>query len=256
MSIRELRTNDKIRVRDVRLIGNDGEQLGIVATIDAIRMAQERGLDLVEVAPNAVPPVCRLMDYGRFKYEQTKREREARKNQKVIELKEVRLTPRTDEHDITAKVKMIGRFLEEGDKVKVTIRFRGRELAHPQLGREVLDQVAEHLRATSVVERPPLMEGRAMFMILSPPGSRAAAPGRPTAANEGEAAAPRPVGEARAAVAAAPAQSAATSPRPVPVASPARPAGPVAARPPAPARPTPANGVPSPPRPASRPPAR
>ncbi|TAK24637.1 MAG: translation initiation factor IF-3 [Chloroflexota bacterium] len=181
ISVRDLRINDKIRVRDVRLIGDEGEQLGIVATIEAMRMAVERGIDLVEVAPTAVPPVCRLMDYGRFKYEQTKREREAKKNQKVVELKEVRMTPRTDEHDVMAKVKTIQRFLDEGDKVKVTIRFRGRELAHPQLGRQVLDQVAEQLKTTSTIERPPLMEGRAMFMIMAAPGARsvAAQPARP-----------------------------------------------------------------------------
>lgn len=144
--------------------------MGVLPTFEALRVAQERGLDLVEVAPTAIPPVCRLMDYGRFKYEQTKREREARKNQKVVELKEVRLTPRTDEHDILAKVKTINRFIEEGDKVKVTIRFRGRELAHPQLGRQVLEEVTRHVQGSAVVERPPLMEGRAMFMILSPPG--------------------------------------------------------------------------------------
>lgn len=150
--------------------------MGVLPTFEALRVAQERGLDLVEVAPTAIPPVCRLMDYGRFKYEQTKREREARKNQKVVELKEVRLTPRTDEHDIAAKVKMITRFIEEGDKVKVTIRFRGRELAHPQLGRQVLEEVTKQMQGTAVIERPPLMEGRAMFMILSPPGAA-----RPTA---------------------------------------------------------------------------
>jgi translation initiation factor IF-3 len=112
------------------------------------------------------------MDYGRFKYEQTKKEREARKNQKVVELKEVRMTPRTDEHDILAKVKKILGFLEEGDKVKVTIRFRGRELAHPQLGRQVLEQVTENLKNGAVIERQPMFEGRSMFMILAPPGSR------------------------------------------------------------------------------------
>jgi translation initiation factor IF-3 len=145
-------------------------------TFEAMRLASERGVDLVEVAPTAIPPVCRLMDYGRFKYEQTKKEREARKNQKVVELKEVRLTPRTDEHDVMAKVKTIQKFLGEGDKVKVTIRFRGRELAHPQLGREVLEEISKELSGTAVIERPPLMEGRAMFMILSPPGLRSGPP--------------------------------------------------------------------------------
>ena len=145
-----------------------------MATFEALRIAQERGLDLVEVAPTAMPPVCRLMDYGRFKYEQTKKEREARKNQKIVELKEVRLTPRTDEHDVAAKSKMIQKFLEDGDKVKVTIRFRGRELAHPQLGRQVLEEISNTLTGVAIVERPPLLEGRSMFMILTTPGARSA----------------------------------------------------------------------------------
>jgi translation initiation factor IF-3 len=170
----------------VRLIGEDAEQLGVVPTFEALRIAQERGVDLVEVAPTAVPPVCRLMDYGRFKYEQTKREREAKKNQKVVELKEVRMTPRTDEHDIVAKVKSILRFLGEGDKVKVTIRFRGRELGHPQLGRQILDEVAANIKEGAVIERPPIMEGRQMFMIMAPPGSRIAAPPRPMQQPQGQ----------------------------------------------------------------------
>jgi translation initiation factor IF-3 len=182
----------------VRLIGEDAEQLGVVPTFEALRIAQERGVDLVEVAPTAVPPVCRLMDYGRFKYEQTKREREAKKNQKVVELKEVRMTPRTDEHDIIAKVKSILRFLGEGDKVKVTIRFRGRELGHPQLGRQILDEVAANIKDGAVIERPPIMEGRQMFMIMAPPGSRVAAPPRPMQQPQGQPVgagmAPRPPG--------------------------------------------------------------
>ncbi len=137
-------------------------------TAEALRIARERNLDLVEVAPTAIPPVCRLIDYGKFKYEQTKKEREARKNQKVVLLKEVRLTPKTDEHDIDFKSKTIQRFLEEGDKVKVTVRFKGREMAHPQLGRQVLDTIANNLRGVANIERTPLMEGRTMTMILSP----------------------------------------------------------------------------------------
>ena len=140
----------------------------MLPAIEALRIARERNLDLVEVAPNAVPPVCRLMDYGKFKYEQTKREREARKHQKIVLLKEVRLTPKTDEHDIEFKSRTIQRFLEDGDKVKVTVRFKGRELAHPQLGRQVLDTIASNLRNAATVERTPLMEGRTMTMILSP----------------------------------------------------------------------------------------
>jgi translation initiation factor IF-3 len=193
-----------------------------------LRIAQEKGLDLVEVASTAIPPVCRLMDYGRFKYEQTKKEREARKNQKVVELKEVRLTPRTDEHDIVAKCKTITRFLEEGDKVKVTIRFRGRELAHPQLGRQVLEEISGKLQGTAAVERPPLMEGRAMFMILTPPGARTAAQAQqvrpPVAASAGPA---TPVAQP------APVQPRPPAPVPAGQPAPARPAAPagVIARP-------------------------
>jgi len=234
-------------------------------TFEAMRLASERGVDLVEVAPTAIPPVCRLMDYGRFKYEQTKKEREARKNQKVVELKEVRLTPRTDEHDVMAKVKTIQKFLGEGDKVKVTIRFRGRELAHPQLGREVLEEISKNLSGTAVIERPPLMEGRAMFMILSPPGLRsgppqgarapAAAPGpapqppaapRPPAPGPPGGPPPGPGGQRP------PPQSGpvpASAPRPAPVAAPAGPGQPgPAARPPmAPGASAPAVPRPTPP---------
>ena len=136
-------------------------------TSEAIRIAREQSLDLVEVAPLAVPPVCRLLDFGRFKYEQTKKEREAKRGQKLTLLKQVRLTPKTDDHDIEVKVKSIERFLEEGDKVKVEIRFKGRELAHPQIGRLVLDTIVKHLQNHAVVERPPLMEGKSMFLILA-----------------------------------------------------------------------------------------
>jgi translation initiation factor IF-3 len=183
------------------------------------------------------------MDYGRFKYEQTKKEREARKNQKVVDLKEVRMTPRTDEHDILAKVKTILRFLEEGDKVKVTIRFRGRELAHPQLGRQVLEQVAENLKNGAVIERPPMFEGRSMFMIMAPPGSRPPQ-GQPRPGAEGAAPAP-PI---PAAVGPRPGPPAANGPAPGP-----RPAAPAQAPPanrPAAARPPP-GPPPGPPRPTS-----
>ena len=167
-------------MREVRLIGDDGEQLGVVPTFEAIRIAREQNLDLVEVAPLAVPPVCRLLDYGRFKYEQTKKEREARKAQKVVLLKEVRLTPKTNEHDIEVKTRNIQRFLEDGDKVKVTIRFKGRELAHPQLGREVLETVVQNLQGHANVERTPLMEGKSMTMILSPAKGAASQTAQPT----------------------------------------------------------------------------
>jgi translation initiation factor IF-3 len=180
-----LRINERIRVREVRLIGDDGEQLGVLPTFEAIRIAREQNLDLVEVAPLANPPVCRLLDYGRFKYEQTKKEREARKAQKVVLLKEVRMTPKTDEHDIDFKTRTIQRFLEDGDKVKVTIRFKGRELAHPQLGREVLETVIQNLQGQANVERTPLMEGRSMTMILAP--VRSSSPAAPAPVRSGPA---------------------------------------------------------------------
>jgi translation initiation factor IF-3 len=137
-----------------------------------LRIANERGVDLVEVAPTASPPVCRLMDYGKYKYEQTKKEREAKKNQKIVLLKEMRLRPKIDDHDLETKTKMAQRFLEDGDKVKVTIVFRGRELAHPQLGRELLDSVISKLQGVANVERPPMMEGKAMSVILAPATSK------------------------------------------------------------------------------------
>ncbi len=174
ISTRDLRVNERIRVREVRLIDENGEQLGVQPTPEALRIARERGLDLVEVAPMATPPVCRLMDYGRFKYEQTKKERDERKHATKVELKEVRLRPKTDEHDIAFKTRNVQRFLEEGDKVKVTLLFRGREMAHPQIGRTILEGVAEQVRALGQVERMPLMEGRSMSMILSPLKSKAA----------------------------------------------------------------------------------
>lgn len=131
-------------------------------------MARDRDLDLVEVAPNANPPVCRLMDYGKFRYEQTKKEREARKNQKQVELKEIRMKPRTDTHDLEVKANNARRFLEDGHKVKFSVRFRGREIAHPEIGREMLEQLAEDLREHATIDQRPQMEGRAFSMILSP----------------------------------------------------------------------------------------
>lgn len=135
---------------------------------EAIGLAEERGLDLVEVAPNAVPPVCRLLDYGKFRYEQSKKEREARKNQKQAELKQIRLMPKTDDHDLEVKANQARRFLLGGDKVKFNVRFRGREMAHPDIGRKMLEQIAEQLRDISVVEQKPLMEGRVLSLLLAP----------------------------------------------------------------------------------------
>jgi translation initiation factor IF-3 len=152
----------------VRLIDEEGTQVGIVATREALQIAEERGLDLVEVAPNATPPVCRLLDYGKFRYEQSKKEREARKNQRQAELKELRLKPKTDDHDLDVKANHARRFLLAGDKVKFTVRFRGREMAHTDIGRSMLDQIAENLRDIAAMEQKPMMEGRACSMVLVP----------------------------------------------------------------------------------------
>ena len=155
-------------MREVRIIDDQGAQLGVLKIEDALDLAQSRNLDLVEVAPQANPPVCKLLDFGRFKYEQTKREREARKGQKQLVLKEIWFRPNVNVHDRVFKTKQIQRFLEEGDKVKVTVRFRGRELAHPEMGRTLLNFVTEDLKAVANIEKPAAMEGRAMTMIVSP----------------------------------------------------------------------------------------
>lgn len=165
---KDLRVNNQIRAREVRLIGQNGEQLGIVPLPRALDIARNDNLDLVEVSPTAQPPVCRLLDYGKFKYEQTRKEREARKTQKTQTLKEMRLKPNIGEHDLDFKTKLIVSFLREGDKVKVTVNFKGRQNAHPELGRQVLEEVARRLDGSGSVERMPLLEGRAMTMILTP----------------------------------------------------------------------------------------
>lgn len=152
----------------MRLIDENGTQVGIVPLREALAMAEERGYDLVEVAPNAVPPVCRLLDYGKFRYEQSKKEREARRNQKQSELKQIRLMPKTDDHDVAVKANQARRFLLAGDKVKFNLRFRGREMAHPEIGRQMLDQIAEQLSDIAVIEQKPLMEGRVLSMLLAP----------------------------------------------------------------------------------------
>ncbi|MGH2551930.1 MAG: translation initiation factor IF-3 [Thermomicrobiales bacterium] len=164
----QTRVNERIRIREVRLIDDEGNQVGIIATRDALEMARERGLDLVEVAPNAIPPVCRLMDYGKFRYEQSRKERESRKNQHVIELKEVRIRPKIDDHDLETKGRQAAKFLDHGDKVKMTVTFRGREMAHPDLGKALLDQLIESLRPHGTVEQMPRLEGRAMTVIMNP----------------------------------------------------------------------------------------
>ena len=159
-----------IRVREVRVIDDEGQQLGVLPTAEALALAQEKGLDLVEVAPAAVPPVCRILDYGQYKYELQKREREAKRKQKSQTFKEIRLRVKIDVHDLKTKLRRAGEFLDEGDRVKVTVQFRGREMSHANLGRDLLDRAAALLEEKGVVERPPLLEGRNMFIVMAPPG--------------------------------------------------------------------------------------
>lgn len=166
----------------MRLIGQNGEQLGIVPLPRALEMARNANLDLVEVSPTAQPPVCRLLDYGKYKYEQTRKEREARKTQKTQTVKEMRFRPKTGEHDLVYKTRLIQNFLNEGDKVKVIVNFRGRENAHPELGRAVLEDVLRRLEGNGAVERAPLLEGRSMTMILSPGPQKAPRPAPPATA--------------------------------------------------------------------------
>ena len=160
-----LRINEEIHVREVRLTGANGEQLGIVQTRDALKMAEDAHLDLVEVAPHARPPVCKIMNYGKFRYEQQKRDKETRKKQKTIVMKEVKLRPGIEEHDLEVKVKDISKFIAEGSKVKVTIMFRGREVSHPEIAQSILNSIIEKLDC--VVERPPKIEGKNMLMIVT-----------------------------------------------------------------------------------------
>jgi translation initiation factor IF-3 len=162
------RVNDRIRAPEIRLIGAEGENLGVVHPAKAMDLAVEAGLDLVEISPNATPPVCKIMDFGKFKYETQKREAEARKKQKTIEVKEVKFRPNTDVHDYDVKMRNVTRFLEAGDKVKVTLRFRGREMAHQNLGRELLERVAADVEGLGKVENMPKMEGRQMVMMIGP----------------------------------------------------------------------------------------
>lgn len=160
--------NEEIRAREVRVVSSTNEQLGVMALRDALRLAGEQQLDLVEVAPTAKPPVCRIMDFGKFRFEQQKREKEAKKKQKVVSVKEVKLRPNIEDHDFHVKLKNAQRFIADGDKVKVTIMFRGRELTHPELGREVLLRMAEELKDAVTVEREPKLEGKNMIMIVAP----------------------------------------------------------------------------------------
>jgi translation initiation factor IF-3 len=164
---KNLRVNERIRVPEVRVIDENGEQAGIMRTRDALSMARQRNFDLVEVAPNAQPPVCRLLDYGKYRYEQTKKERDARKTQKVITVKEIRLEPKIAEHDLKVKARLARGFLEDGDKVKITVRFRGRELAHTDIGQGLLEQLIEMLKDISTLDQSPRMEGKSLTMIMA-----------------------------------------------------------------------------------------
>ncbi len=163
----EHQINEEIRDREVRLIDADGTQLGVMSAKDALKIAEEKDLDLVKIAPQAVPPVCRVMDYGKFKFEQDKREKEARKNQHVVDIKEVRMTPGIDVHDFNVKVNNAIRFLKAGNKVKTVIRFKGRELAHTSIGNTLLDRFAESCAEYATVEKAPKLEGRQMIMFLA-----------------------------------------------------------------------------------------
>lgn len=167
---KDLRVNERIRAREVRLIDENGAQVGVIPFREALAYARERGLDLIEVAGNATPPVCRVMDYGKYRYEQGKRERDAQKKQKMTELKGIRMRPGTDEHDFMFKLRNAVKFLKAGHKVKITVIFRSREFTHPEFARESLNRMAEIIKeeGSGVVERPPLMEGRTMTMVLAP----------------------------------------------------------------------------------------
>ena len=162
------RVNEEIRVPQVRLIDENGEMQGVLSIRDALYKAYQAGMDLLEISPNAVPPVCKITDYGKFKYEQQKKANEARKKQKVVEIKEVKVRPNIDDHDYDVKMRQMKSFIEEGDKVKVTLRFRGREMAHQDLGKALLDRVAEDVKAQGKIESFPRLEGRQMVMMIGP----------------------------------------------------------------------------------------
>lgn len=172
IGIKEMQINEEITDKEVRLISNDGEQLGIVSAAQAQKLAAERNLDLVKIAPQAKPPVCKIMDYGKYRFEQSKREKEAKKNQRVIEIKEIRLSPNIDVHDFDTKVGHARRFLTAGNKIKVSIRFRGREMTHTDLGLTIMAQFAEKCADIASVEKPAKLEGRQMLMFLAPKSAK------------------------------------------------------------------------------------
>lgn len=160
--------NEEIRDKEVRLVDSDGSQLGIMSSKDALKLAIEKNLDLVKIAPMATPPVCKIMDYGKYRYEQAKRDKEARKNQKTVEIKEVRMSLNIDTHDLNTKVSHARKFLRDGDKVKVSVRYRGREMAHPEMGKGLLEQFVEACGEDGVMEKAPKMEGRSLAMFIAP----------------------------------------------------------------------------------------
>ena len=164
--ISELMINEQIRDREIRLIGEDGEQLGIMSARDAMKLAREANLDLVKIAPTAKPPVCKIIDYGKYRYEQARREKEARKKQKTIEVKEIRLSPNIDTNDLNTKVNQARKFVSGGNKVKVAVRFRGRELTHPAVGKTILEALAQKLSDIAVIDKPAKLEGKSMVMFL------------------------------------------------------------------------------------------
>lgn len=164
----KVRINERIRAKEIRVIGESGEQIGVISVVEGLRLAKEGGLDLVEVAPMAKPPVCRIMDYSKYKYDQEKKERIARKKQRVVHIKEIRLKPNIEEHDYQTKLHHLIRFLERGDKAKVTLMFRGREMAHVDAGRQLMDRLMKDLSEVAEVERPPVLEGRFLVMQLTP----------------------------------------------------------------------------------------
>ncbi len=174
ISTQDHQLNQDIRDKEVRLISETGEQLGIMSSADALRIAVEQDLDLVKISPNATPPVCKLMDYGKYRFEQTKREKEAKKNQRVVEVKEIRMSPGIDVNDLNVKSRSALKFLSEGNRVKVTVRFRGREMAHTELGEALLLQFAEGCGEHASMDKPPKLEGRRMSMFLSPKNPKSA----------------------------------------------------------------------------------
>ena len=179
---KQLRVNERIRVREVRLIDEEGHQVGVVQTRDALQRARDVGMDLIEVAPTATPPVCRIMDYGKFKYEQAKREKEAHKKSKQVELALIRVRPNIDDHDLNVKLRNARRFLEDGDKVRVFVVFRSREFTHPEFGRKLLTRFVEELGELANIEKPIGMEGRQMTLVLAPKPKVVAKPAKPATA--------------------------------------------------------------------------